>query len=607
MRAVFKKLRLFLGLAWSISPGYIGMLLFTTLVSSGRILLNVILPRYLVDELVGAADPRRLVLFGGLIVASNLLFALLDNVGKRYMDVGNIYMSEMMQEKMAEKIMNVEYFRLETPRYLDLKERAVFAIVNRDALRSLIIHASSALKCIVTLVGLLAVMFTLSPLLVAVLGAIVAVNLLRYARHMKQQWQFYQDIVPLNRKYGYYVSRCYDDAIQKDVRLYDMADMFTGRVAEYNMQMHRDFMAFDIKKGKFLGLYGILNDLQAAIAYVYVGIRTFTAWLGPQISIGQFTMYVSTAISFTTQATELGQSAAELLRVLDFLEPFAEFMALPNEADTGGDAILEGGIESVRFEDVSFHYPESDRLVLKNISFEVRKGEKVSVVGLNGAGKTTLVKLICRLYRPSAGKIYINGRDIYEYEYTSYMRNMAAVFQDFKLFAFSVEENITGRAPGEDTGRAMELLREVGLRERIESLPKGAATLLGKAFDEEGTEFSGGESQKIAIARALYKDASLIILDEPTSALDPLAEAEIYENFNALIGDKTALYISHRMSSSVFCDRILIIDGGTVSDYDTHEALMRKTDGIYYRLFTSQAENYRIEEQYRREFAAPGA
>ena len=251
-------------------------------------------------------------------------------------------------------------------------------------------------------------------------------------------------------------------------------------------------------------------------------------------------------------------------------------------------------VETLEFRNVSFTYPKAEKPVLKNVSFAVKKGEKISIVGLNGAGKSTLVKLICRMYKADSGEILVNGRDIYDYDYLSYMNVISAVFQDYKLFNFTIEENISCRESGADENRVNYLIDEVGMREKIDTLPEGIHSRFGKEYDEDGVELSGGQGQKIAIARALYKKASMVILDEPASALDPIAEAEIYEKFNSLVEDKTAIYISHRMSSSVFCDRILIIDGGTVSDFDTHENLMKKTDSLYYKLFTSQAENYKL-------------
>lgn len=586
------KLRMFFSLSWEISPSYIIFLILSTLISSGQIFINVILPKYLIDELMGSKDFERLIILGSLIILSNLLFALLNNTMKRIMEVKNIYMNEMMNKAMADKIMNVEFSYLENPYYLDLKERAAFAANNQAAMERLIRDVASMLKNIVTILGLVTIMFTLSWILIILLSVVIIVSILAYRLFMNYQMNFFQEIIPVNRRYGYYVNLCYDDKLQKDIRLYDMSDMMTDKVTHYNLEINEWFSRYYKKQGKFLGLYGVLNDLQGALAYGYVGLRVITDKLGPRIGLGSFTMYVNAAINFTKATTELGNNIVNVIQLLGYLDPFMEFMSLPDEGQIGGDVVFDWDVESIEFKNVSFKYPKSDRLVLDNVSFKVNKGEKISIVGLNGAGKTTLVKLICRLYRPTEGKILINGRDIFEYEHESYMKRIAAVFQDYKLFNFSIEENITGKELNEDSKKALNLIEEVGLKDRVESLPDGIKSLLGKAYDERGVELSGGEQQKIAIARALYKNSSLVILDEPTSALDPIAEAEIYENFNNLVGDKTAFYISHRMSSSVFCDKILVIDGGEVKDFDTHENLMKKEDSLYYKLYNAQAVNY---------------
>lgn len=359
------------------------------------------------------------------------------------------------------------------------------------------------------------------------------------------------------------------------------------------LEINEWFTKFNKTLGKYLGLYKIINILQSAIAYGYVGLRVLTDRFGSKIGLGSFTMYVNAAIQFTSTTVSLGESFMMFIQNLGYLDPFLEFMELPNEVDTEGKIAFTGEIETVEFENVTFSYPKSDQVVLDNISFSIRKGEKISIVGLNGAGKTTLIKLLCRLYRPTSGTIKINGKNIYDYDHTTYMKQIAAVFQDYKVFAFSIEENITC-LPYQGDERAKDIVRQVGLEEKVKSLPNGMASYFGKAYDESGIEMSGGESQKIAIARALYKDASLIILDEPTSALDPLAEAEVYSQFNGLVGEKTAIYISHRMSSSVFCDKVLVIEAGKVVDYDHHQNLMKKTDSLYYKMFQAQAENYQL-------------
>ena len=590
----FKKLKMFFSLAFHISPSYIVFLIISTLVNSGQILINVILPKFLIDELIGDKNPTRLIYLGLSIVAANLFFALLSNTTKRIMDVKNIYVRDKMSQAMANKIMNVEYSYLENPYYLDLKERAVFALNSQSSMERLINNVALFLKSFVTVAGLAALMITLSWILVVLLVLVVVVSIFIYKFFMNYQMNFFQEIIPVNRKYGYYVGIGFNDKPQKDIRLFGMNKMLTDRVTMYNEEINTWFSAYYKKQGFFLGLYGVMNDLQAALAYGYVALRVLTNTLGPRIGLGSFTMYVNAAINFSRSTTELGNSLIDIVQTLGYLDPFMEFMSLPNEGKAGGNVIFNGNIDSIEFRNVCFSYPNSEKEVLHNISFHIQKGEKISIVGLNGAGKTTLVKLICRLYQPTFGEILINGHSIFDYDYESYMKQIAAVFQDYKLFAFSIEENITCNEINSDD-KTMEIIKEVGLEDKINNLPNGLSSMFGKSYDENGIEMSGGESQKVAIARALYKEASLIILDEPTSALDPLAEADIYENFNSLVGNKTAIYISHRMSSSIFCDKILIIDDGKVSDYDSHTNLLDKKDSLYAKLFNSQAMNYKID------------
>lgn len=612
----FKKLKMFIKLSWEISPAYIFILLANTLISSTRLFLNIILPKYLIDELVLLSNYsnipsvksfipsvvnfeyllennalNKLLLFGAIIILSNLLFAFLENTMKRILDVKSIYVREKMNQAMSRKIMSLDFSYLEDPYYLDLKERSIFALNIMRVLQTLIDNIAKALNNIVTIIGLIVILFTLSWVLVVFSLAAVVLQNFAYKSFIEHQKSMNDRLIPTNRRLGYYINLTGSETIQKDIRLFNMNKMLIDKISAYNKEIYYGGIEFYRKKGKFEGMTGIINDLQAAISYGYVGLRVISDNFGAKIGLGSFTMYVSAAINFTRTTVALGRSITVIMQMLGYLDPFMEFMSLPNE-NIEGKTKFSGEVESIKFENVSFKYPKSDKFVLEDISFEINKNEKISIVGLNGAGKTTLVKLICRLYHPTNGKIYINGHDIFEYDYDSYMNSIATVFQDFKIFAFSIDENISCNFQNSNTERVMELIKDVGLDEKIKSLPKGVASMFGKAYDEDGIDMSGGEKQKIAIARALYKNASLIILDEPTSALDPLAEAEIYENFNNLVGDKTAIYISHRMSSSVFCDKILIIDEGKVKDFDTHKNLMKKTESLYYKLFNSQAVNY---------------
>lgn len=583
------KIKMVMKLVWNISPSYFFMLIFNSLIFSGQILLNVILPKYLIDELTGGMDQSILIFWVGAIVVSNLIFTFLKKSSKRLLDIKEKEVMWQIERSFAKKVMSVEYWHLEDPYYLDLKERASFAMQNQSAISNLIINTIDFLNHAVTVIGLIAIMLGLSWILVVTLLVTVFIMLLVQGNNMGFQQKFFGEIIPVNRKYSYYVNLVFDKIYHKDIRSFNMDKMIVNTIDSYNKEISSWFSKFFIRTGVTMGLFQVIVVFQAVFAYGFVGSQT----LGGNIGIGDLTMYVSSAINFSSSIVSVGFALINIFQMLGYLEPFVELMSVPDEAECTGTKILDD-VHSIRFENVTFSYPNTDKKVLDDISFEIREGEKISIVGLNGAGKSTVVKLICRLYHPNSGTIYINDTDLFEYEHKSYLSRIAAVFQDYKLFNFSIGENITCKPVGIDNEKVDKILEEVEITDKIKSLPKGINTLFGKEYDEEGVEFSGGQSQKIAIARALYKEGSLVILDEPTSALDPIAEAEIYENFNNMVGNKTAIYISHRMSSSVFCDRILVLNNGVIEAYDTHKNLMKNTDGLYYKLFNTQATNYSV-------------
>ncbi len=590
-----KKLFHFIKLAWSVSPANILLLFLKAVLNMTKTLLNIILPMYLINELTGGREAGQLILYAGLIVLNNVGMNLLENLIQRFTQVYQEKTSNGMLRLMSEKIMNLEYSYLENPTYLDLKERAVFSIQNQNAIANMVEIIFQVLGQTMTIVGMLVILATLGPVLIVVLVIGIALSLLIYSGVSKYQMQVMQEIIPINRRFGYYLSLATDKEVQKDIRLYGMSEMITGRILKFSNDTCDVFEQMQVKTGKAMGQMGAVNEFVTAFSYAYVGIRTISDVLGPKLTIGALTMYVNTVINFSNLALNLGNSVVNMIQFLSWLDPYMEFMSLAEETKQTGKEPFSGEVETVEFRNVTFTYPNAEKPVLKNVSFEIHKGEKISIVGLNGAGKSTLVKLICRMYQADSGEILVNGKNIYDYEYMSYMNTISAVFQDYRLFNFSIAENISCQEKNASTEKIERLVDEVGLREKVNELPNGIQSRFGKDYDAEGVEFSGGQGQKVAIARALYKDASMVILDEPASALDPIAEAEIYEKFNGLVEEKTAIYISHRMSSSVFCDKILIIDGGTVADFDTHENLMKKTESLYYKLFQSQAENYKVE------------
>ena len=277
------------------------------------------------------------------------------------------------------------------------------------------------------------------------------------------------------------------------------------------------------------------------------------------------------------------------------MEPFLN-MDLPDDnnvwENTAKEAekIPEIG-SGFRFENVSFKYPESEQLVLNNVNMEIPIGEKIAIVGENGSGKTTLIKLLCRLYKPASGKILLDGKDIWEYPYEEYIALIATVFQDFSLYAFTVAENVAATQEY-DKEKVIAALRKAGIMTKVRTYKKGIEQPLFHDFDENGTDLSGGEAQKLSIARAVYKDAKVMILDEPTAALDPYAEYEIYKNFGEISAGKTVISISHRLSSCRMCDHIVVLHQGSILQCGTHEELVRNVNGKYFELWNAQAQYY---------------
>ena len=311
------------------------------------------------------------------------------------------------------------------------------------------------------------------------------------------------------------------------------------------------------------------------------------------LEIGSVIQYVGFITRLVTAVTNLTDYIALTKMNTPFLLHYLSFFEIENKMYNGSIPVEKRADNEyeIEFHNVSFKYPGSDSYALKNLSLKLNIGQRLAVVGMNGSGKTTMIKLLCRLYDPTEGEITLNGIDIRKYRYHEYMKVFSVVFQDFKLFSFSLGQN-TAASVEVETDRAMDSLNKAGFADRFSTMPKGLDTPLHKDFEEDGVEISGGEAQKIALARALYKNAPFIVLDEPTAALDPIAEFDIYSKFNEIVGGKTAIYISHRLSSCRFCDDIAVFHEGELIQRGNHDALLDDKDGKYFELWNAQAQYY---------------
>lgn len=428
--------------------------------------------------------------------------------------------------------------------------------------------------------------------IVAILGCITLCGFSNYKATRKENSLFMKwcdNSLWFNRTFMFFGHELYTNLERaKDVRIYRQDTLAIKKIEELeawgNAEKKNSFhMAF------FPSVAGFIVGLGNCACYLFVAIKAFLGAYG----VGSVVQYVSVL-------TRLGDGIRDLMFMVSdnelycaHLKKMYDYLDIPNHMYQGSLTVekREDNEYYIEFRNVSFKYPRTENYVLRNVNLKFKIGEKLAVVGMNGSGKTTFIKLLCRLYDPTEGEILLNNVDIRKYDYKEYMSIFSVVFQDFKLFSFGLGQNVSASFHYNEE-LAKRCLEKAGFYERLQSMKKGLETSIYKDLDEEGVEISGGEAQKIALARALYKNAPFIILDEPTAALDPIAEYEVYSKFNEIVQDKTAIYISHRLSSCRFCDVIAVFDGGQIVQRGVHDRLLQDTHGKYYELWNAQAQYY---------------
>lgn len=440
--------------------------------------------------------------------------------------------------------------------------------------------------------------------MLSVIGAMLAITLIAPMLSVKAFSYFAQNanIHNLsNRLFSFFGLIGYSRELALDMRIYRQ-----DKICEHhNKNKESTFNSKGFFAKLAQGPMGFYSAASEAVANIFVGIAygfVCLKALAGAFSLGSVTQYVVSITKVSTGISNFVSSIGSLKNNAPFLELTYEYLDMPNEMYQGSLTVEKRSDRKyqVEFRDVSFKYPGSDNYALRHVNMKFEIGKRLAVVGMNGSGKTTFIKLLCRLYDPVEGEILLNGIDIRKYNYREYMDIFSIVFQDFKLLSLKLGENVASKVNYHQE-LVYDCLKKAGFMDKLEAMPDGLESYLYKDYNEQGIDVSGGEAQKIAIARALYKDAPFIILDEPTAALDPIAEAEIYSKFDEIAGDKTAIYISHRLSSCKFCDEIAVFDGGKVIQQGTHDALVADQNGKYYELWHAQAQYYTEEKQMQEE------
>jgi len=569
------------------SKTFLPVSLIIALVQGLSPLVNIIIPKLIIDELLGAQDVQRLVWLVVVLAGANLLLKLIEVVLTRIKTLEFDTVQLKVEQNLADKCLHLPYEDIEKKSILDLKERALQGVFNFYELVELI---GVAAKSLISLASLVVLLFTFNGWLIPILTGLTLLNSIVYKRIANLRYQDSVISIPMNRGFSYYGRLASDFSYGKDIRLSHCAGFLLHKASKYLDEVIRISSRQYDEIGKLQGITSVNMQFQAFMVYGWLAWQAFRS----MITIGDLTMYGSAARQFTQALTGLINSLIGINGLTMHIEPYRDFVSL-QEAVKDSDANLQleltpEGPLTFRFDQVWFRYPETDRDVLRDINIEIMRHEKLSIVGLNGAGKTTFIKLLCRLYRPTRGTITLNGVDINRIPLEVYLRVLSVVFQDFQLLGYSVGNNIAASA-APDPEHLDHVIDFFGIEQILEQLPKGLKTSVNRHLDKEGVTFSGGQMQKFAIARALYKDAPVTILDEPTSALDPRSEYEVYRNFNKLAQGKTAIYISHRLSSTRFTDRIAVFEDGRIVELGTHADLIA-AGGLYSEMYAKQAQYY---------------
>ena len=577
--------------------------------------VSIYLSALVIDELAGSRNVERLQLLVLITLASAAVIALGTALLKKWTEAQSAGMWFKVENILSEKMLDMDYVSLDETHTAELLS-TIRQNMNGGGwgLYRVVVAYEELCSSILTILGGISLTVSLfvsrvpdgagalsalnNPLVVlAVITVMLAVTFIAPVLNNKSGSYYakHADSHNLgNRLFSFFGWLGYYSELAPDVRIYRQ-DRICDR---HNHNKDDTFCSNGLFARLAWGPIGLFAAAGSAVSVIFTGVvYAFVCLkaLAGAFGLGSVTQYVASITKVSGGMSSFVSTLGDMRNNAPFLELTFEFLDIPNNMYQGSLTVEKRNDRKyeVEFRNVSFKYPGSENYALRNVNMKFEIGKRLAVVGMNGSGKTTFIKLLCRLYDPTEGEILLNGIDIRKYNYAEYMNIFSVVFQDFKLFSLTLGENVASGSRI-DREKVIDCLNKAGFGGRLAEMPNGIDTYLYTDYEKDGVNVSGGEAQKIAIARALYKDSPFIILDEPTAALDPIAEAEIYGKFDEIAGDKTTIYISHRLSSCKFCDEIAVFHEGAVIQQGTHASLVADESGKYYELWHAQAQYYTV-------------
>ncbi len=596
-------------LIYGISKSFLLLILFRNLLEAVLPFVNIYYSFLILNGITTEIGKEMMYSYVYQMVIVNLILGLSLALFSRIVNIKTETISLTLKANIGRKGLTMDYEQLEQKESLDILYRAKEGSNSHGRINEFCENLGKFLYHFLTIclsLGFLGSLFEIkvvkeetalihimnSPYLVALLFVLyfvaIVVNFLFIKKANNRAYSYFEENVDNNRKFTYILSLITNYQLGKDIRIFQMAAAIKEEIEKVSIPANIGMKKLALHLGKYNGISALVNQVVVFLTYLYIGIKAILGLTG----IGNILKYVSSLLRLFTSLSELVNIFITLDIQRQYLIHYYKFLHLENKKYEGTLPIEKRNDNEyeIEFRNVTFSYPGSEEEILKDVSYKISIGKKMAIVGKNGAGKTTFIKLLCRLYDPTKGEILLNGIDIKKYDYEEYQRIFSVVFQDFKLFSFDIAQNVA-TSTHVDQALVWNKLRQAGIEERVKAMEEGINTNLYQ-MNDGGIEISGGEAQKIAIARALYKDSPFVILDEPTSALDPISEYEIYTKFNEMVLDKTSIYISHRMSSCRFCDNIIVFDQGRIMQTGDHNKLIQEKKGLYHTLWTAQAKYY---------------
>ena len=580
----------YIKICWKFGPWYLISLFLIQVITAVKIVLTVVFPKYIIDSIFIEHDIKKGIYFCIIYILISLICLCILKI----LAGMQISLKEKISHKfnfyLNTRFISVPFESIEREDFLDLKAKAEKYLYGYESrFGSLVEEFFTCFGHFFALIMLAGIISKLGYTVIAAVIFIALLNRFIFKKMIGSRMKTDIEISAHLRRLTYFNNTIQNFQYGKEIRNNGLFNWFSDKYKEKFSEFYALVKKMSIKITFAMIFLTFIDIAQVAIGYIYV-IKKAALGL---ISVGEFSMYLTGITSFAGSFQSLMQTLTNLSEYKNYYKFYKDYMSIPIQTNLGKDKPAIPPSFDIEFQNVSFKYGTSEKFALQNVNVKFNSKERIAIIGENGAGKSTFVKLLMRLYEPTEGKILINGIDIKEIDYNYYQTWFAAVFQDFKLFSFSIKENITfgNDKTEEDKKRLENIVSASGLKEVTDKLDKGLETLVYRDFDDAGFTPSGGEGQKIAIARAAYKNAPIVILDEPTAALDPKAENKIYEQFDSFFADKCSLYISHRMAVTKFSDRTLVFDNAHIVQDGNHETLMNQ-EGKYKELYSLQAKYY---------------